>query len=457
MVRNIGKRLFEGVLLFCLAVLLSAAGPEETQADQVQGYILPASAYEYLTYEEIASLPLQVVCYAKNEIYARYGRKFVSTELQNYFNAQNWYYPIYEPDQFPSDCFNAYETANVDLLASREAELGTYVLDSASGYSYDAVYQYMVNYEGTGSYTAGEAVNADTAAEKEPQKIQPFNAGEGPQELQRLNAGEKYSFDVDGDGQEETLMWEKLQRTNEMVVIVSVNEKNYETFSYSAEWEDPYDTTNTMYLCDMNVKDEGPDLLFVADYNHYAFCCESASFLGTREPKKMYSFIRPGLRDGMDELKNSKGASIFVLHYYGDDTFCIYGDGTLAVQYEMNLFEQGFGLTLIMVSFNYTQGEISLAENLSYPFAERFLEYARGRSGSGMIAAAGGFYCYEQPESTHSNGWVLPGQCVQPVELVYLNGKFYYRVTRDDVEGFDGYLPQSENGRELFQYMPAWN
>jgi len=85
MERKLGKRLLKAALLLCLTVLMTAGGPEKTQAYQAHGYILPTSSYEYLTYEEIASLPLQVVCYAKNEIYARRGRKFVSTELQKLF------------------------------------------------------------------------------------------------------------------------------------------------------------------------------------------------------------------------------------------------------------------------------------------------------------------------------------------------------------------------------------
>ena len=48
-------------------------------------YIIPDVDIRYLTEEEIEDMSLQVVCYAKNEIYARHGRMFVSKELTEYF------------------------------------------------------------------------------------------------------------------------------------------------------------------------------------------------------------------------------------------------------------------------------------------------------------------------------------------------------------------------------------
>lgn len=111
-------------------------------ANDAYGYILSDSSWTYLTREDIVDMPLQVVCYAKNEIYARNGRRFVSAELQNYFDEQYWYCGIYAPEQFSDSMLNVYETANVQLLSDREAELGTYQLDSGY-YDYWAVYQYI--------------------------------------------------------------------------------------------------------------------------------------------------------------------------------------------------------------------------------------------------------------------------------------------------------------------------
>ena len=155
------RRGFAAVLIpACITVLLAAAllaaRPREARADSVYGYLLPTSSYTYLDQSVVASWPAQVVCYAKNEIYARNGRRFVSTELQNWFNMQYWYTPIYTPEQFSDGMLNQYETANVQMLSNREAALGMYQLDTP-GYSYNVVYQYL-NVGGTTQYY----VNPDT-------------------------------------------------------------------------------------------------------------------------------------------------------------------------------------------------------------------------------------------------------------------------------------------------------
>lgn len=145
----------------CMAVMIAAAllmlKPSRAEADNVYGCLLPNSSYTYLDVSAVSSWPAQVVCYAKNEIYARNGRQFVSSELQNWFNMQYWYTPIYTPSQFSDSMLNQYETANVRMLTDREAALGMYTLD-APGYSYDPVYQYLgMSYTGTPYY-----VNPDT-------------------------------------------------------------------------------------------------------------------------------------------------------------------------------------------------------------------------------------------------------------------------------------------------------
>ena len=46
----------------------------------------------YLSAEEISGLSLQMLCYARNEIYARRGYIFRSQELRDYFGSKSWYY-----------------------------------------------------------------------------------------------------------------------------------------------------------------------------------------------------------------------------------------------------------------------------------------------------------------------------------------------------------------------------
>ncbi len=142
--------------IFSVAVILSVMNSEHAKADQVYGYLLPTSNYTYLDESAVAYWPAQVVCYAKNEIYARNGRRFVSTELQGWFDMQYWYTPIYTPEQFSDSMLNTYETANVQMLSDVEASLGMYTLDGPS-YNYDVVRQYLI-----GAGSSQYYVNPDT-------------------------------------------------------------------------------------------------------------------------------------------------------------------------------------------------------------------------------------------------------------------------------------------------------
>lgn len=83
-------------------------------------YIIPDSNSRYLTESDISGLSLQQLNYAKNEIYARRGRKFDSVELQEYFGSKSWYRGTIEPSQFANDMLNDYEIKNADLLSARE-------------------------------------------------------------------------------------------------------------------------------------------------------------------------------------------------------------------------------------------------------------------------------------------------------------------------------------------------
>lgn len=99
----------------------------------VNGYIFPQSTSQYLSADDLSNLTLKGLCYAKNEIYARYGRKFKSKELQEYFNKQSWYNGIYEPsdqnDAHIVSIMNDCERHNKDVLYSAEKEQGMYDLD----------------------------------------------------------------------------------------------------------------------------------------------------------------------------------------------------------------------------------------------------------------------------------------------------------------------------------------
>ncbi len=83
-------------------------------------YIFPYSDRRYLTADDVYEVDGGAIRFGLNEIYARHGRKFNDPELQNYFNSQPWYTPVYTPDEFnaiENSVFNEYEKANVKFLA----------------------------------------------------------------------------------------------------------------------------------------------------------------------------------------------------------------------------------------------------------------------------------------------------------------------------------------------------
>ena len=88
------------------------------------GYILPNSDTSYLTEEDLKGLDAEQCRLARNEIYARRGRKFDDEGLQAYFNSCDWYTPMIEPDDFEESMLNDYEVANRDLIVAFEEEKG---------------------------------------------------------------------------------------------------------------------------------------------------------------------------------------------------------------------------------------------------------------------------------------------------------------------------------------------
>ena len=95
----------------------------EIEVDTRSEYIFPDMDTRYLTQDEVSKLSLQAVCYAKNELYARHGRKFLSQELKDYFNDKTWYEGTVDPDSFSPGVFNTYENDNLLLLVSAEEKL----------------------------------------------------------------------------------------------------------------------------------------------------------------------------------------------------------------------------------------------------------------------------------------------------------------------------------------------
>lgn len=97
-------------------------------------YILPQSSSKPLSFSEISSLSLRELNYARNEVFARHGRRFHSAELQRYFNSKSWYSGTISPENFDDNylsTLNNVEKANVEALKKEEYSR------SANGYKLD--------------------------------------------------------------------------------------------------------------------------------------------------------------------------------------------------------------------------------------------------------------------------------------------------------------------------------
>lgn len=90
-------------------------------------YLLPESNERILTEEDIEGMSVREINYAKNEIYARHGRRFRAEELQIYFDSQPWYEGTVEPDDFDDKVLSEIEKKNAEFLQAAETALGGYM------------------------------------------------------------------------------------------------------------------------------------------------------------------------------------------------------------------------------------------------------------------------------------------------------------------------------------------
>ena len=133
----------EGETKVVKSISVSASGSDKedknkedkNEEDKNKDYILPASNTKLLTSSDIAGLSLKELNYAKNEIYARHGRKFDSNELRTYFESKSWYEGKYSAADFDTNysarILSETERKNAEFLKNAEYAMsgGGYQLD----------------------------------------------------------------------------------------------------------------------------------------------------------------------------------------------------------------------------------------------------------------------------------------------------------------------------------------
>lgn len=87
-------------------------------------FVFIDSSYNYISYERYSNLTELECKIARNEIYARHGRKFADESLQAYFDACSWYEGIIEAGDFSENVLNEYELENLSRITEYEENMG---------------------------------------------------------------------------------------------------------------------------------------------------------------------------------------------------------------------------------------------------------------------------------------------------------------------------------------------
>ncbi|SCX89615.1 YARHG domain-containing protein [Lachnospiraceae bacterium XBB2008] len=102
---------------------IAHGGSDIDQSTLTDGMLIPDSDSRYLTEDDLKGFTAEELRIARNEIYARYGRKFNDSKLQEHFNSMDWYFPTTEPGDFDENILNDYEIKNLDLIAKYEKKV----------------------------------------------------------------------------------------------------------------------------------------------------------------------------------------------------------------------------------------------------------------------------------------------------------------------------------------------
>ena len=103
-----------------------SAAQQQKQQQQQQNkngdYVLADSGTHSYSRSELEKLSTHDLFLARNEIFARYGRQFVSEELQQYFGSKSWYHGTIAPGDFDESMLNETERHNVETMLAIEKD-----------------------------------------------------------------------------------------------------------------------------------------------------------------------------------------------------------------------------------------------------------------------------------------------------------------------------------------------
>lgn len=87
-----------------------------------EDYLIPGSNSRYITEDDLKDLSWEQCCLARNEIFARHGRIFVTPEIAAYFSAKTWYHGTVSAAAFSESVLNEFEKANVSFISQYESK-----------------------------------------------------------------------------------------------------------------------------------------------------------------------------------------------------------------------------------------------------------------------------------------------------------------------------------------------
>ena len=98
--------------------------PDEDHIGDDYEFVLPYSDSEYINEFDLDSLSADECRIARNEIYARHGRRFDDMQLQEYFDSCSWYEGTIRAEDFSDDVLNEVEKANLQVIVEYEESMG---------------------------------------------------------------------------------------------------------------------------------------------------------------------------------------------------------------------------------------------------------------------------------------------------------------------------------------------
>ena len=88
-------------------------------------WIFYDSDSRYISETELYGLTKDQCRFARNEIYARRGRKFDTKEVREYFESKSWYRGTIDSGVFDKTVkFNDYESKNIKTIEDYEKKMG---------------------------------------------------------------------------------------------------------------------------------------------------------------------------------------------------------------------------------------------------------------------------------------------------------------------------------------------